>query len=348
MSRATDPLLPLPIYPGTKPRFHAMVKPTGAICNLDCAYCYYLHKEELLGSDSKFRISDEILEAHVRQYIESQRGEEVVFSWQGGEPTLLGVGFFEKVVALEKKYQRPNQRIENDLQTNGTLLNEEWLAGIDAPRSGTVMVGAGKSTIGRLLAGIDAPRSGTVMVGDVALASMPLPMLRRHVALVTQEHHIFSGSVRENLALAKPEASDDEITRALDAVDALEWVELLPNGILTELGSTGYQVSPSSVRQLALARLVLSDPHPLVLAEATALLDPRAARHLERSLVAVLRGRTVVAIAHRLHTAHDADRVCVVIDGQIAELGTHDELVALNGEYASLWSSWPKQQPGAS
>ena len=208
--------------------------------------------------------------------------------------------------------------------------------------------GAGKSTIGRLLAGIDAPRSGTVMVGDVALASMPLPMLRRHVALVTQEHHIFIGTVRENLALAKPEAGDDEIVRALDAVDALEWVEALPDGILTELGTTGYQVSPAQAQQLALARLVLSDPHTLVLDEATAMLDPRAARHLERSLVAVLRGRTVVAIAHRLHTAHDADRVCVVIDGRIAELGTHDELVALNGEYASLWSSWRNEKPGAS
>jgi uncharacterized protein len=128
MSRATDPLSPPPIYPGTKPRFHAMVKPTGAICNLDCAYCYYLHKEELLGSDSKFRISDEILEAHIRQYIEGQSGDEVVFSWQGGEPTLLGVSFFEKVVALEKKYQRPHQCIENDLQTNGVLLNDEWCA----------------------------------------------------------------------------------------------------------------------------------------------------------------------------------------------------------------------------
>jgi ABC-type multidrug transport system fused ATPase/permease subunit len=208
--------------------------------------------------------------------------------------------------------------------------------------------GAGKSTIGRLLAGIDAPRSGTVMVGDVALASMPLPMLRRHVALVTQEHHIFIGTVRENLALAKPEATDEEIVLALDAVDALEWVQLLPDGILTELGTTGYQVSPAQAQQLALARLVLSDPHTLVLDEATAMLDPRAARHLERSLVAVLRGRTVVAIAHRLHTAHDADRVCVVIDGVIAELGTHDELVALNGEYASLWSSWRNEKPGAS
>ncbi len=128
MGNTTDPLSPPPIYPGTKPRFHAMVKPTGAICNLDCAYCYYLHKEELLGSDSQFRISDEILEAHIRQYIEGQSGDEVVFSWQGGEPTLLGVSFFEKVVALEKKYQRPNQCIENDLQTNGVLLNDEWCA----------------------------------------------------------------------------------------------------------------------------------------------------------------------------------------------------------------------------
>ena len=126
MSETRDPLSPLPIYPGTTPRFHAMVKPTGAICNLDCTYCYYLHKEDLLGSDSKFRVSDEILETHIRQYIEGQRGDEVVFSWQGGEPTLLGVGFFEKVVALEKKYQRLGLHIENDLQTNGTLLNDEW------------------------------------------------------------------------------------------------------------------------------------------------------------------------------------------------------------------------------
>ncbi len=128
MSYDNDPLSPPPVYPGTRPRFHAMVKPTGALCNLDCAYCYYLHKEELLGSDSQFRISDEILENHIRQYIEGQRGDEVVFSWQGGEPTLLGVGFFEKVVALEKKYQRPHQRIENDLQTNGTLIDDEWCA----------------------------------------------------------------------------------------------------------------------------------------------------------------------------------------------------------------------------
>jgi uncharacterized protein len=103
-----------------------MVKPIGAICNLDCTYCYYLHKEQLLGSTKNFRISDEILETHIRQYIEGQDRSEVVFSWQGGEPTLLGLEFFQKVVELEQKYKKPNQRIENDLQTNGTLLDGEW------------------------------------------------------------------------------------------------------------------------------------------------------------------------------------------------------------------------------
>jgi ABC-type multidrug transport system fused ATPase/permease subunit len=208
--------------------------------------------------------------------------------------------------------------------------------------------GAGKSTIGRLLAGIDAPRSGSVRVGEVELAQMPMADLRRHVALVTQEHHIFIGTVRENLALARPNASDDEITAALQAVDALEWVALLPDGLLTELGSTGTPITPAQAQQLALARLVLGDPHTLVLDEATALLDPRAARHLEHSLHAVLEGRTVIAIAHRLHTAHDADRVCVVVDGEVVELGTHDELVAMNGEYAALWRSWRNEKPTAS
>ena len=205
--------------------------------------------------------------------------------------------------------------------------------------------GAGKSTIGRLMAGIDAPREGSVRVGDVELATMPLSQLRGHVALVTQEHHVFIGSVHDNLALARPGASKAEITRALEAVDALEWVELLPQGLDTELGTTGYALTPAQAQQIALARLVLSDPHTLVLDEATALLDPRAARHLERSLSAVLEGRTVIAIAHRLQTAHDADRVCVVVDGEIRELGTHDELVAMNGEYAALWRSWRNEKP---
>lgn len=119
-------LTPWPATPGAMRTYHAMVKPIGAICNIDCTYCYYLHKQELLGSNSKFQISDEILETHIRQYIEGQDADQVVFSWQGGEPTLRGLHFFEKVVELEQKYKKPHQRIENDLQTNGTLLNDEW------------------------------------------------------------------------------------------------------------------------------------------------------------------------------------------------------------------------------
>lgn len=105
-----------------------MVKPAGALCNLDCPYCFYLHKTELLGHQVSARIDDVLLEQHVRQYIEANTGEEVVFSWQGGEPTIMGLSFFEKVVQLQDRHRKPGQRIENDLQTNGLLLNNEWIA----------------------------------------------------------------------------------------------------------------------------------------------------------------------------------------------------------------------------
>ncbi|HEX6447140.1 MAG TPA: ABC transporter ATP-binding protein [Streptosporangiales bacterium] len=200
--------------------------------------------------------------------------------------------------------------------------------------------GAGKSTLGRLLAGIHPPRAGAVTVGGVGLTELPLDDLRRQVALVTQEHHVFVGTVRDNLVMASPDASDEDVRRALAAVDALPWVDALPDGLETDVGAGGETLTPAQAQQLALARLVLADPHTLVLDEATSLIDPRAARHLERSLAAVLDGRTVIAIAHRLQTAHDADRVAVVEDGLITELGSHDELVAADGAYAALWRSW--------
>jgi ABC-type multidrug transport system fused ATPase/permease subunit len=198
--------------------------------------------------------------------------------------------------------------------------------------------GAGKSTLGRLLAGIDGPRTGRIAVGGTPLVELPLPELRRHVALVTQEHHMFLGTLRENLILARPDATDDEVWAALSAVDAADWAG--PLGLDAELGSGNEALSPAQAQQVALARLVIADPHTLVLDEATSLIDPRAARNLERSLAAVLQGRTVVAIAHRLFSAHDADRVAVVEDGRITELGPHHDLIAADGPYASLWRSW--------
>jgi ABC-type multidrug transport system fused ATPase/permease subunit len=200
--------------------------------------------------------------------------------------------------------------------------------------------GSGKSTLGRLLSGINGPRTGSVTVGGVDLIALPLEVLRTEVALVTQEHHVFVGSVRDNIVLAREDSSDDAVWAALSAVGSQDWVERLPKGLDTMIGSGNQSLTPAQAQQIALARLIIADPHTLVLDEATSLIDPRTARTLEGSMNALLDGRTVVAIAHRLHTAHDADRIAVVIDGEIVELGSHHELVAQDGEYAALWRAW--------
>ncbi|MDO4242861.1 MAG: ABC transporter ATP-binding protein [Actinomyces sp.] len=227
--------------------------------------------------------------------------------------------------------------------------------------------GSGKSTLGRLLAGIHPPTRGRVTVGGVRgsdgpggsgpavgddgeaaceqcsgvdLTSLTEAALHKEVVLVTQEHHVFSCSLADNLRLADPGATDEELLGALEVVGARQWAQRLSEGLDTRVGAGGVQLDPGQAQQVALARIVLMDPATLVLDEATSLLDPSAARSAERSLDRVLAGRTVVAIVHRLDAAAAADRVAVVIDGRIVELGPHDELVAAGGEYTRLWEAW--------
>lgn len=198
--------------------------------------------------------------------------------------------------------------------------------------------GAGKSTLARLLAGLDRPHTGSVTIGGTPVADLTPGQLREHVVLITQDHHVFHDTLRDNLLIARPNATDDELYAALDAVGA-GWLDDLPHGLDTEIGEDT-NLDGASAQQLSLARVVLANPHTLILDEATAQLDPRTARRTEQSLAAVLRGRTVIAIAHRLQTAHDADRIAVMEAGELVELGTHNQLVSAGRVYGKLWQSW--------
>ena len=197
--------------------------------------------------------------------------------------------------------------------------------------------GAGKTTLGRLLAGVDRPRAGNATVDGVDVADLAPEQLRRHVVLVTQEHHVFADSLRDNLTVAAPHATDDELRAAQRTLGA-DWLDELPEGLDTDFGT--HQLGGAQAQHVALARVLLADPHTLVLDEATALLDPTAARRTEQALAATIRGRTIIAVAHRLQTARDADRIAVMDDGRITELGSHHELIANDTSYAALWRAW--------
>ncbi|MFE6157675.1 ABC transporter ATP-binding protein [Streptomyces sp. NPDC056486] len=195
--------------------------------------------------------------------------------------------------------------------------------------------GAGKTTLAKLIAGVHRPTSGSVHLSGSRARGEGLP-----VALVTQETHVFAGPLADDLRLARAEATDDELRTALTDVDALDWVEALPDGLDTVVGDGGHRLTSAQVQQLALARLMLADPPVAVLDEATAEAGSTGARLLEKAASRAIEGRTALVVAHRLTQAATADRIVVMEGGRIVESGTHDELREGSGPYATLWQAW--------
>lgn len=200
--------------------------------------------------------------------------------------------------------------------------------------------GAGKSTLASIIAGTLTPRHGTVLHGGADLARAELEAIRGHASIVSQDVHVFRGTLREDLKLTRPAAEDEELWAALDEVEAGPWARRLPRGLDTEVGEKGVRLSAEQSQQLALARIALQDPAVLVLDEATADEGSSGARVLERAALRVAAGRTTVIVAHRLSQAQHADRILVMADGRVVEEGPHEQLVADGGVYAHLWEAW--------
>ncbi len=200
--------------------------------------------------------------------------------------------------------------------------------------------GAGKSSLAKLLVRAYDPQQGSVTFGGVNLRDATLEDLRRRIVFVPQEGHLFSGSIADNVRLARPEATDDDVREALRSIGALERLEELPEGLATDVRSRGVRLSSGERQLVSIARVALIEPAVIVLDEATSALDPRTEAEVEHALSVLSRGRTMITIAHRLSTAERADRVAVMEHGRLVEIAAHDELVAQGDRYARLWASW--------
>lgn len=208
--------------------------------------------------------------------------------------------------------------------------------------------GAGKSTITHLVSRLYDPTSGVVRLGGENLRELTLESVHDAVGVVTQEAHLFHDTIRSNLTLARPDATEDDLFAALRAAQIIGLVESLPDGLDTVVGDRGHRLSGGEKQRLAIARLLLKEPDVVVLDEATAHLDSESEVAVQRALRAALVGRTSLVIAHRLSTIRDADRIVVVVDGRVADIGTHQELLARGGVYADLYrTQFAQQEPVA-
>lgn len=200
--------------------------------------------------------------------------------------------------------------------------------------------GAGKSTLAALVAGLQYPSAGSISLDGIDTATVPNTWITEHVALITQEVHLFSGTLREDLLLAKPDASDEELWQALNTVGLDEHSRWLPQGLDTKIGAGNEEIGAEAEQQLSLARMILRQPPVLIMDEATSEAGSEHAEVLEDAARAVTKSRTALVVAHRLDQAREADRIIVMEQGQIVEDGTHTELIDLGGRYASAYAQW--------
>lgn len=202
------------------------------------------------------------------------------------------------------------------------------------------VTGAGKSTLAKLLTRQYDPQEGSIRLGGIDLRDAKLDSLRHRIVMLPQEGHLFSGTIADNVRLSDPSTSDEAVLHALDQIGARDRFESLPEGIQTDVQTRGVRLSAGERQLVGIARVALADPAVIVLDEATSSLDPATEAAVEQALAAVVEGRTVIIIAHRLSTAERADRVVVMDAGRVVEVASHDELVAQGERYASLWASW--------